>query len=125
MNTTTTSSELAQAWAERVRQGAFSGAVAGTREVRVFGQAGDAPVVFPQLRALAPGETSELVLALLAPDERWALAHAERVVTTHQQAGRLTAEVQRGHGNGEVLPALRIDPGKSTDILILNAITGG
>jgi len=125
MTTTTTSSALAQAWAERVRQGAFSGAVAGTRKVRVFGQAGDALVVFPQLRALAPGETSELVLELLEPDERWALAHAERVVTTHQQAGRLTAEVQRGHGNGEVLPALRIDPGKSTDILILNAITGG
>ena len=122
---TTTTTDLAQAWAERVRQGAFSGAVAGTREVRVFGQAGDAPVVFPQLRALAPGETSELVLALLAPDERWALAHAERVVTTHQQADRLTAEVQRGHGNGEVLPALRIDPTKGTDILILNAITGG
>jgi len=122
---TTTTTDLAQAWQERVRQGRFSGAVAGTREVRVFGQAGDAPVVFPQLRALAPGETSELVLELLEPDERWALAHAERVVTTHQQAGRLTAEVQRGHGNGEVLPALRIDPGKSTDILILNAITGG
>jgi len=123
--TMTTTEDLAQAWAERVRQGAFSAAVLGTREVRVFGQAGDAPVVFPQLRALQPGETSELVLELLAPDERWALAHAERVVTTHQQAGRLTAEVQRGHGNGEVLPALRIDPGKSTDILILNAITGG
>jgi len=123
--TTTTTTDLAQAWAERVQQGTFSAAVAGTREVRVFGQAGDAPVVFPQLRALQPGETSELVLALLAPDERWALAHAERVVTTHQQAGRLTAEVQRGHGNGEVLPALRIDPTKGTDILILNAITGG
>jgi len=123
--TTTTTTDLAQAWAERVQQGTFSAAVLGTREVRVFGQAGDAPVVFPQLRALQPGETSELVLELLAPDERWALAHAERVVTTHQQAGRLTAEVQRGHGNGEVLPALRIDPGKSTDILILNAITGG
>ena len=123
--TTTTTTDLAQAWAERVQQGTFSAAVAGTREVRVFGQAGDAPVVFPQLRALQPGETSDLVLELLAPDERWALAHAERVVTTHQQAGRLTAEVQRGHGNGEVLPALRIDPGKSTDILILNAITGG
>jgi len=123
--TMTTTTDLAQAWAERVQQGTFSAAVAGTREVRVFGQAGDAPVVFPQLRALQPGETSELVLELLAPDERWALAHAERVVTTHQQAGRLTAEVQRGHGNGEVLPALRIDPGKSTDILILNAITGG
>jgi len=123
--TMTTTTDLAQAWAERVRQGTFSAAVLGTREVRVFGQAGDAPVVFPQLRALQPGETSELVLELLAPDERWALAHAERVVTTHQQAGRLTAEVQRGHGNGEVLPALRIDPGKSTDILILNAITGG
>jgi hypothetical protein len=121
----TTTTDLAQAWAERVQQGTFSAAVAGTREVRVFGQAGDAPVVFPQLRALQPGETSELVLALLAPDERWALAHAERVVTTHQQAGRLTAEVQRGHGNGEVLPALRIDPTKGTDILILNAITGG
>ena len=123
--TMTTTTDLAQAWAERVQQGTFSAAVAGTREVRVFGQAGDAPVVFPQLRALQPGETSDLVLELLAPDERWALAHAERVVTTHQQAGRLTAEVQRGHGNGDVLPALRIDPGKSTDILILNAITGG
>ena len=123
--TMTTTTDLAQAWAERVQQGTFSAAVAGTREVRVFGQAGDAPVVFPQLRALQPGETSDLVLELLAPDERWALAHAERVVTTHQQAGRLTAEVQRGHGNGEVLPALRIDPTKGTDILILNAITGG
>jgi len=123
--TTTTSSDLARAWAERVRQGAFSPAVAGTREVRVFGQAGDAPVVFPQLRALAPGETPELVIALLEPDERWALQHAERVVTTHQQTGRLTAEVQRGRSHGEVLPALRIDPTKDTDILILNAITGG
>ena len=37
---TTTSSELARAWAERVRAGTFSPAVAGTREVRVFGQAG-------------------------------------------------------------------------------------
>lgn len=122
---TTTSSELAQAWAERVRHGTFSMAVAGTREVRIFGQAGDAPVVFPQLRALAPGETPELVIELLAPDERWALAHAERVVTTHQQAGRLTAEVQRGRPDGEVLPALRIDPLKDTDILVLNQITGG
>lgn len=122
---TTTSGDLAQAWAERVRLGAFSQAVAGTREVRVFGQAGDAPVVFPQLRALAPGETPELVIELLEPDERWALVHAERVVTTHQQAGRLTAEVQRGHGDGAVTPALRIDPLKGTDILILNQITGG
>lgn len=122
---TTTSSELARAWAERVRQGAFSSAVAGTREVRVFGQAGDAPVVFPQLRALQPGETPELVLELLEPDERWALAHAERVVTTHQQAGRLTAEVVRGRADGEVVPALHIDPLKGTDILILNQITGG
>lgn len=122
---TTTSSDLAQAWAERVRSGAFSPAVAGTREVRVFGQAGDAPVVFPQLRALAPGETPELVIELLEPDERWALAHAERVVTTHQQAGRLTAEVLRGHADGEVIPAQRIDPLKGTDILILNQITGG
>ena len=122
---TTTSGELAQAWAERVRSGAFSLAVGGTREVRVFGQAGDAPVVFPQLRALQPGETPELVIELLEPDERWALAHAERVVTTHQQAGRLTAEVQRGRPDGEVIPAQRIDPTKSTDILILNQITGG
>jgi hypothetical protein len=122
---TTTSGELARAWAERVRSGAFSPAVAGTREVRVFGQAGDAPVVFPQLRALAPGETPELVVELLEPDERWALAHAERVVTTHQQAGRLTAEVQRGRADGEVIPALSVDPLKATDILILNAVTGG
>lgn len=123
--TTTTNGELARAWAERVRQGAFSAAVAGTREVRVFGQAGDAPVVFPQLRALSPGETPELVLELLEPDERWALAHAERVVTTHQQAGRLTAEVVRGRADGEVVPGLHIDPLKGTDILILNQITGG
>lgn len=122
---TATSGELARAWAERVRSGVFSPAVAGTREVRVFGQAGDAPVVFPQLRALQPGETPELVIELLEPDERWALAHAERVVTTYQQAGRLTAEVQRGHADGEVIPALRIDPQKATDILILNQITGG
>jgi len=120
-----TTTDLSQAWAERVRQRAFSAAVAGTREVRVFGQAGDAPVIFPQLRALAPGETPALVIELLEPDERWALAHAERVVTTHQQAGRLTAEVVRGRADGEVLPALRIDPTKGTDILILNAITGG
>jgi hypothetical protein len=122
---TTTSSELARAWAERVRAGTFSPAVAGTREVRVFGQAGDAPVVFPQLRALQPGETPELVIQLLEPDERWALQHAERVVTTHRQAGRLTAEVQRGRAHGEVIPALYLDPTKATDILILNQITGG
>ena len=121
----TTSSDLARAWAERVRTGTFSAAVAATREVRIFGQAGDAPVIFPQLRALAPGETPELILELLAPDERWALAYAERVVTTHQQAGRLTAEVQRGRPDGEVLPALRIDPLKDTDLLVLNQITGG
>ena len=121
----TTHGELAQAWMERVRAGTFSPAVAGTREVRVFGQAGDAPVVFPQLRALAPGETPELVIELLEPDERWALVHAERVVTTHQRAGRLTAEVQRGRADGEVIPALNIDPLKGTDILILNQITGG
>lgn len=66
----TTSSDLARAWAERVRTGTFSAAVAGTREVRVFGQAGDAPVVFPQLRALTPGETPALVIELLAPNER-------------------------------------------------------
>jgi hypothetical protein len=122
---TTTTNDLARAWAERVRQGTFSTAVAGTREVRVFGQAGDAPVVFPQLRALAPGETPELVIELLEPDERWALTHAERVVTTHQQVGRLTAEVLRGRADGEVIPALHIDPLKATDILILNAVTGG
>ncbi|HMQ34867.1 MAG TPA: hypothetical protein PKD53_29370, partial [Chloroflexaceae bacterium] len=122
---TTTSGDLARAWTERVRAGTFSPAVAGTREVRVFGQAGDAPVVFPQLRALQPGETPELVIELLEPDERWALAHAERVVITHQQAGRLTAEVQRGRVDGEVIPAQRIDPLKGTDILILNQITGG
>lgn len=122
---TTTSSDLAKTWMERVRAGTFSPAVVGTREVRVFGQAGDAPVVFPQLRVLQPGETPDLVIELLEPDERWALAHAERVVTTHQQAGRLTAEVQRGHADGEVVPAVRIDPLKATDILILNAVTGG
>jgi hypothetical protein len=122
---TTTSGDLARTWAERVRSRAFSPAVAGTREVRVFGQAGDAPVVFPQLRVLQPGETPELVIELLEPDERWALAHAERVVTTHQQAGRLTAEVQRGRADGAVIPAVRIDPLKATDILILNQITGG
>lgn len=123
--TTTTNGDLARVWAERVRHGVFSAAVAGTREVRVFGQAGDAAVVFPQLRTLAPGETPELVIELLEPDERWALAHAERIVTAHQLAGRLTAEVQRGHPDGEVIPALRIDPLKATDILILNAVTGG
>ena len=117
--------DLARMWAERVQHGTFSAAVVGTREVRVFGQAGDAPVVFPQLRALVAGETPELLIELLEPDERWALAHAERVVTTHQQAGRLTAEVQRGRADGAVLPALRIDPLKDTDILILNQITGG
>jgi hypothetical protein len=122
---TTTSSDLAQAWAERVRSEAFSPAVAGTREVRVFGQAGDAPVVFPQLRALQRGETPEMVIELLEPDERWALAHAERVLTTYQQAGRLTAEVLRGRADGEIIPAQRIDPLKGTDILILNQITGG
>jgi hypothetical protein len=122
---TTTNGDLARAWAERVRSGTFSPAVAGTREVRVFGQAGDAPVVFPQLRALQPGETPELMIELLLPDERWALQHAERVVTTHQQAGRLTAEVQRGRADGEVVPAVRLDPLKDTDILILNQITGG
>ncbi len=108
-----------------MRHGTFSPAVAGTREVRVFGQAGDAPVRFPQLRALAPGETPALVLELLEPDERWALAHAERVVTTHQQAGRLAAEVARGQGDGAIVPALRLDPTKTTDILILSQITGG
>jgi hypothetical protein len=123
--TTTTTTDLAQAWAERVRRGTFSPAVAGTREVRVFGQAGDAPVLFPQLRALAPGETPELLIELLEPDERWALAHAERVVSTHQQAGRLAAEIQRGRPDGEVVPALRLDPIKTTDILILSQITGG
>jgi hypothetical protein len=122
---TATSGELAQAWAKRVQTRAFSEAVTGTREVRVFGQAGDAPVVFPQLRVLAPGETPELVIELLEPDERWALQHAERVVTTHQQAGRLTAEVLRGRADGEVIPALHLDPTKATDILILNQITGG
>ncbi len=38
---TTTTEDLGQAWAERVRQGAFSAAVAGTRDVRIFGQAGN------------------------------------------------------------------------------------
>lgn len=122
---TISTTELAQAWAERVRRGTFSPAVVGTREVRVFGQAGDAPVSFPQLRVLQPGETPELVIELLEPDERWALAHAERVVTTHQQAGRLVAEIQRGRPDGQVVPALRLDPVKTTDILILSQITGG
>jgi hypothetical protein len=108
-----------------MQSGSFSPAVADTREVRVFGQAGDAPVVFPQLRALLPGETPELVIELLEPDERWALDHADQVVTTHQRAGRLTAEVQRGAADGAVVPALRVDPTKGTDILILNQITGG
>lgn len=120
-----TDTDLARMWADRVQQGTFSAAIVGTREVRVFGQAGDAPVVFPQLRALAAGETPEFLIELLEPDERWALQHAERVVIAHQQAGRLTAEVQRGRADGAVLPALRIDPLKDTDILILNQITGG
>jgi hypothetical protein len=33
--------------------------------------------------------------------------------------------MQRGHADGEVVPAVRIDPLKATDILILNQITGG
>jgi hypothetical protein len=33
--------------------------------------------------------------------------------------------VQRSHAHGEVLPALRIDPLKNTDILIRNAVTDG
>jgi hypothetical protein len=38
---------------------------------------------------------------------------------------RKAAEVQRGRPDGEVVPALRLDPVKASDILILSQITGG
>ncbi|MFP4437793.1 MAG: hypothetical protein ACLFVO_11135 [Chloroflexaceae bacterium] len=52
---------LQTAWEQRVRTGNFSVAITGTREVRVFGKAGDAPVTFPQLRTPAPGETRTIL----------------------------------------------------------------
>jgi hypothetical protein len=115
---------LQAAWEQRVRTRNFSAAITGTREVRVFGKAGDAPVIFPQLRAPASDETLDDVLELLAPDERWALTHVQRVIDVHRSSGRQTFAVPRGQdGMGTRMP--QFDPCANSDILIVSQIMGG
>jgi hypothetical protein len=120
----TNTQNLQAAWEQRVRTGNFSAAITGMREVRVFGKAGDAPVTFPQLRAPAPGETLDDLLEGLAPDERWALTHVQRVIDVHRASGRQTFTVPRGQGGmGTTMP--QFDPCANSDILIVSQITGG
>ena len=126
MTTTTspTETELAQRWAARVASGQFSAAVQGTREVRVFGTSGDAPIAFPRIRSLAGDETLADVLDVLKPDERWALGYAEQVVTVHRTHGRQVFGIDRkGAGVGTQLRTF--DPLANDDILIVSQITGG
>ena len=115
--------ELQAKWQNRVATQQFSPAVVATREVRVFGKAGDAPVAFPQVRKPAAGESVDMVLDLLEPDERWALGHAQRVIEAHADRGRRAFAVMRGRGDGVVLD--RFDPISDQDILILSQIAGG
>lgn len=119
-----TPEELQADWKQRVANGTFSAAVVGTREVRVFGRAGDVPVAFPQIRALADGETSEMVIKALEPDERWALTHAQTIVEEHARDGRLLSAL-KPDDTGEVMSINTIDPQDDTNILVLNQIAGG
>lgn len=105
--------DLRARWERRVAEGRFSPAVAGVRRLTVFGRSGDAPLGFPLLRAAGPGESREDLLAALAPDERWALAWAERAVAQ----GREVFAVARERGVGA--PMAAFDPAEPRDILIL------
>jgi|GEM_PF-1948676 len=103
--------ELRARWERRVAEGHFSPAVVGVRRLTVFGPAGETPRSFPLLRAAHPGESRAELLAVLAPEERWALLWAERAV----DRGRGVFAVARGVGE----PLRHFDPSEPHDILIL------
>jgi predicted transcriptional regulator len=108
---------LAQAWIARCETGQFSPAVVGIGTVRVFGQAGDAPVTFPRITSLDALDT-------LAPDEQWAATYAIRVVETHTTKQRPIFAMSPGQAtSGTRVTAL--DLTSKVDYLILSPIQGG
>lgn len=107
---------LQGAWQRRVAKNDFSAVVVATRSMRIFGNEG-ALFQFPQLREPGDGESWAALLGQLEPDERWALAHARRLVVDHAAAGRQLYAVARDQGVG--VPMRRFDPTVPRDILIL------
>ncbi len=103
-------------WLERVRSGQFSPAVLGVGTIKVFGRAGDAPVVFPRIESLAALDTLEA-------DERWAVTYAEQVITQHQRQGRNIMAAIPGQATGAV-PVQHFDPSREYH-LVLSQIAGG
>jgi hypothetical protein len=118
---------LLDAWEARCRAGCFSPAVAATREVRVFGRAGDVLLHFPRITSLA-------ALDELQPDERFAVEYARRVVHAHQRAGRVALAVRPAAAGGAVSASPQgaggallqsFDPTQDFGIVILSQIRGG
>jgi hypothetical protein len=112
--------KLLAEWRQRVANGNFSAGVAGVREIRVFGRAGDEVVCFPQL-------SSPMALDTLEPDERAAVMMATTLIEAHRQRGRAVFAVTPGaRGNvpaGQTLD--RLDLTQADHILVLSQITGG
>ncbi|HEX6291070.1 MAG TPA: hypothetical protein VFZ66_17935 [Herpetosiphonaceae bacterium] len=108
---------LARAWIARCEAGDFSPSIVGVGTVRVFGQAGDAPVTFPRISSLEALDT-------LAPDERWAATYARSVVEVHTGHRRPVFAVKPGQATSGTLVTI-LDLTSDTDYLILSPIQGG
>jgi hypothetical protein len=105
-------------WAKRCRRGQFSPGVIGTCQVRVYhDRTGDLPVIFPQVasRDVVPG---------LAPDERFALEYAERIVSAHRRAGRKVFAIVPAMGEGFPIgeELQQFDPTRQMSVLILSQL---
>jgi hypothetical protein len=107
--------QLRHAWQERCQKSDFSPHVLGVGTIKVFGRAGDAPVMWPRITSLD-------ALPELDPDEQWAVQFAERVIAEHQQKRRpLYSAVAAGQ---HPEPINGFDPSREY-ILILSQIVGG
>lgn len=86
--------------------------------LRVFGRAGDQPVAFPVLRAIAD-------LELLPPDVQFGLTLANRTITAFgaQGGARMAFASTPGEDAAEQITVL--DPTKHVDVLLVGAIAGG
>lgn len=119
---------LRAAWEARVarfragERGALPPEVIGLGELRVFGRAGDAVLVFPRVRRLSD-------LELLPPDVQYGLAFANRTVEAHRMrgAGRMIYAAAPAVDGVMPMPqsVSKIDPTRHADVLIVAPISGG
>lgn len=119
LHTSDSQKTLQRCWQERCRQGNFSRTVLGLGTIRVFGKAGDAPVIFPRIESLD-------ALNTLEADERWAIEVAQEVVNAAQAKQRSvmsTQPPQAGTAPAPV-PIHTFNP-KAEHILILSLTRGG